>query len=375
MDIAPFETEHFFAEYEFTTPHPLSLSDCESVSIGELLELGGSSLEEFGGLRLGYTEPLGHPELREAIAAADPGLSVDQVMVLGSPIEGIDILCRAVLDPGDEVVVLTPCYDALRNAPEHIGKILEWPLRAVDGGWEMDLDHLDRLLARSPRLVMANFPHNPTGFQPRPDELREVVARVERSGALLYCDEMYRGLEFGERERLPCAATLSDRVIVLAGLSKSSGLPGLRSGWLLVSDPELRAKLENWKYYTSICPPAPSMFLAHAAFRARDELLRRNLQIVRDNLERAQGFFARHAARFDWRPPQAGSVALVGVDVPSATEWCHRLARGPGVLLLPGSCLGAGDDQVRFGFGRRSFGPALEALDRELQTGASLGGC
>ena len=91
--------------------------------------------------------------------------------------------------------------------------------------------------------------------------------------------------------------------------------------------------------------------------------------IIAANLAEAEEFFARHADRFEWRPPQAGSVALVGLNVPSATTYCHALARVAGVLLLPGPCLGADDHSVRFGFGRKGFKGALTAYERFLGGG------
>ena len=82
MQIANFATEHFFARYEFTTPHLLGSSDCESVTVAELLALAGVTWEEFGRLGLGYTESLGHPELRQQIAASYATVTPDDVIML-----------------------------------------------------------------------------------------------------------------------------------------------------------------------------------------------------------------------------------------------------------------------------------------------------
>ena len=79
MKIAPFATEHFFAQYEFSTPHQLCNSDCETVSVAELLDMAEMSFEDFGQLSLGYTESLGNPRLREAIAATYEGVDRDDV--------------------------------------------------------------------------------------------------------------------------------------------------------------------------------------------------------------------------------------------------------------------------------------------------------
>jgi aspartate/methionine/tyrosine aminotransferase len=128
----------------------------------------------------------------------------------------------------------------------------------------------------------------------------------------------------------------------------------------------VRQQLINWKFYTTICPPAPSEFLAMAALQAHDKLIARNRTIINDNLQIAEPFFARWPDLFDWKRPFAGSVALVGLNVPSATEYCHTLAKEAGILLLPSSCLGYGDQHIRMGFGRLNFKEGLVAFEKNL---------
>jgi aspartate/methionine/tyrosine aminotransferase len=120
MKIAPFATEHFFAQYEFTTPYPLCNSDCETVTINELLKMADVSMEQFGRLSLGYTESLGHPQLREKIAETYANVNTEDIVMLASPIEGIYLVAQAALNPGDEVIVLSPAYDALINLFLHV---------------------------------------------------------------------------------------------------------------------------------------------------------------------------------------------------------------------------------------------------------------
>ena len=370
MKIAPFSTENFFARYEFTTPHLLCASDCETLTTGELLRLAGLDAADLLGQRLAYTDSQGDPALRAAIAALYDRVSADEVVVLGAPEEGIYLTMRTLLEPGDHVVVLTPAYDSLRNLAAHVsGNVTPWPIRAVAGGWALDPAELERLMRPETRLVVVNFPHNPTGHLPTAAEFAALLDIVRARGVWLLCDEMYRGLERDLTDRLPSAADLYERAIVLAGLSKTHGLPGLRAGWLLVRDPAVRAALINWKHYTTICPSAPTERLATAALLAHAPLVERSRAQIAANLGLAEAFFARHAARFDWRPPRAGSVALVGLDAPSATAYCHALARDAGVLLLPGPFLGADDHSVRFGFGRAGFGAALEQYEGYLVGG------
>ena len=368
MHIAPFATEQYFALYEFSTPHMLSSSDCETMAVSELLALAGMTLDELGELRLGYTESQGHPELRAAVAAGYDQVSPEQVVVLTSPVEGIYLVMRTLLEPGDEVVVLTPAYDALKNMAEHVtGRVRTWELTPAADGWQLDFEALERMVGDQTKLIVVNFPHNPTGYLPTRAEFQALIDLCARHGTWLFNDEMYRGLEFGPTAALPSAADLYERAVVLSGLSKTHGLPGLRAGWLLIRDEPTRQALLNWKYYTTICPAGPTEHLALAALAAGAPIVARNKARIRENIALAEPFFQRWPDLFTWRPPQAGSIAFVGLDVPSATDYCHDLARTAGVLLLPGACMGYEDRYVRFGFGRSSFSTALGHYEAYLE--------
>ncbi len=370
MKIAPFDIEQYFARHEFNIPYLLCASDCETISVAELLEMSGRSEADIGALKLGYTESQGDPALRAAIANTYSGVSAEDIVVLGSPEEGIYLAMRTLLEPGDHVVVLTPAYDSLLNLALHVsGNVSRWELKPGDDGWEIDLDELDTLVSSRTKLVVVNFPHNPTGFLPDHNQLRTIAEIAQRNGAWIFCDEMYRGLELNGLDSLPSMVDLAERSLALAGLSKVHGLPGLRSGWLVVHDESLRAEILNWKFYTSICPPAPTEFLALAALQAQEQLINRNRGLIERNVTVADEFFGRWPDLFTWRPPQAGSVALVGLHQPSAEVYCHRLAREAGVLLLPSSCFGYGDGHVRMGFGRENFGRGLAQYKKFLQAG------
>ncbi|MCA9873838.1 MAG: aminotransferase class I/II-fold pyridoxal phosphate-dependent enzyme [Anaerolineales bacterium] len=368
MQIAPFTIEQFFAVYEFTTPYLLCSSDCESMTVGELLEMAERPSTSLSDLHLGYTETQGSPALRAQVAALYPALTPDDVVVLTAPEEGIFLALHTVLEPGDHVVVLTPAYDSLLNLAEHVsGNVSRWEVEAGNGRWQLNLQRLETLVTDQTKLLIVNFPHNPTGLLPTLSEFQAIIDIARRHNAWLFCDEMYRGLEASDDETLPSAATLYERAIVLSGLSKVHGLPGLRAGWLLIRDADLRGRLINWKHYTTICPPAPSEFLAQAALDAQDKLVARSRAIIAANLQTAEAFFSRWPEMFDWRPPQAGSVALVGLNVPSATDYCHKLAAESGILLLPSICLGYGDRHVRLGLGRRNFAANLERFETYLE--------
>jgi aspartate/methionine/tyrosine aminotransferase len=395
MKIKSFQTERFFARHEFSAPHLLCASDCESLTVDELLRLAGAPADALGTLRLGYTESQGSPQLRRQIAGMYAHLGADQIVGLGAPEEGIFCAMHALLERDDEVVVLAPCYDSLLNVVEYLGcRIARWWLTEAPeppdgpGGWRLDFRALARLVTLRTKLVIVNFPHNPTGYLPTAEEWEALIRMVRRAGAWLFSDEMYRGLEYEPEARLVPACDLYEKAITLCGLSKTYGLPGLRTGWLALQDAALRDRILGWKDYTSICASAPSEALALVALQAGEALADRSRAIVLENLALADRFFARYRDQFRWNRPHAGSVALVGLRAEpgarverspgaeriSATAFCQRLLEEQGVLLLPATGLGAGDGHVRFGLGRRSFPLALDQLDQYLTRQQALPG-
>lgn len=344
------------------------------MGVGELLALAEVDPHELLALPLGYTESAGNPVLRALVAARHERVSAEQVLVLGTPIEGIYLTGRVLLEPGDEVVVLSPAYDALYNLFAHIvgvEHVRQWWMRPTAVGtpssWQLDWEALPDLLTPQTKLIVVNFPHNPTGFLPTPEELAQLVAICAQQGIWLFCDEMYFGLVHNGTQAIPSAADMGyERVVVLSGLSKTHGLPGLRTGWLIVRDEATRADFLNWKFYTSICPPAPSEFLAQAALKAETQLRQRNLALIHANLAHVAPFFARWPSLFTWRPPQAGSTALVGFDVPSVAAFAHQMVQAAGVLIQPATTLGYDDSHFRLGLGRRALPEALAQFEAYL---------
>ena len=373
MKIDAFLTEQFFTEYEFSSPYLLAASDCETMSIGDLLAMSGSSLAQLGEIQLGYTESQGNPQLRKQISEMYLEASPDDIVVLTSPVEGIYLAMQTLLEKEDEVVALRPAYDALTNVAQHLcHQVLPWNLVPGTESWTLNFEELDSLVNEKTKLIIVNFPHNPTGYLPSPEEFERLVAFVRDRGIWLFCDEIYRGLEWGHT--IPSAADLYEKSIVLCGLSKTYGLPGLRAGWVVIRDETIRTELINWKHYTTICPASPTEFLASQAIRVRAALAERSKSIIEANLELCETFFEKHHQLFTWRRPQAGSVAFVEMNQnqlvdSSAEAFCHNLARDKGIVLLPGTCLGYEDRFVRMGLGRSGFQAALNALDQCLDQG------
>jgi aspartate/methionine/tyrosine aminotransferase len=151
-------------------------------------------------------------------------------------------------------------------------------------------------------------------------------------------------------------------------VSKSYGLPGLRLAWLASHDKEFLQRIISLKHYTTICASAPSEFLTAVAFRHRQKFMDRNLQIVLRNLPLLTAFFARHSDIFEWTPPNAGTIGFARFKPQQDVhEWCEKLVRDAGVLLLPGTVYDE-PRHIRFGYGRKNMPESLAQFEAYLKS-------
>ncbi len=367
MQLLPFKLERYFAQYEFEVEYVLCASDCESVSIQDLLDFEPDAADRFQRHWLGYTESMGSPSLRGEICRLYRDIRPDQVLVHAGAEEAIFLFMHAVLRAGDHVVVHWPCYQSLAGVARGIGcQISMWKAREEDG-WALDLAELQRNIRPHTKAIIINTPHNPTGYLMTPDLFKEINRIARENGSILFSDEVYRESEYRVEDRLPAACDLGEHTVSLGVMSKTYGLPGLRIGWIATRNKEIYEKITALKDYTTICNSAPSEFLAELALRHRHKLVERNLKIITDNLDILDRFFERHAAFFAWQRPQAGSIGFPRLLGRQVEEFCEDLVNSSGVLLLPGTLYEDDGNHFRIGFGRRNMPEAVDRLDRHLK--------
>jgi aspartate/methionine/tyrosine aminotransferase len=365
MRPAPFLLERYFDGREFSAPYVLSGSDCETLTVGDLLALVPGAAGQLSALPLGYTECAGAPALRAAVAGLYGDLEPDGVVVHAGAQEAVFTLVNATLEPGDHAIVQWPCYQSLLELPRAAGATVS-PWRADPESWAPDPDELPALLRPRTRLLVVNSPHNPTGYHFDRAAFDAVVAFARRHGLILLSDEVYRGLEYDPADRLPAACDVYERGVSLGVMSKAYGLAGLRIGWLASRDAALLARAIEIKDYTTICSSAPSELLATAALATGQTILERNRSIVRGNLALLRAFMDRHADRLRWAPPRAGSVAFPSLRDAEPDRFCADVLARAGVLLLPGTVFDPDSREVRVGFGRRNLPQALAKFEEAL---------
>ena len=365
MRIPDFMLERYFARWEFSAPYLLCSSDVEGWRLADLLALADAEgRSRWEALTLGYTESAGLPALREAIAGLYTGVSPGDILTFGGAQEALFVLLNVLLGAGDHALVTWPGYQSLHEVARATGAdVTLLPLRAEDG-WQLDLAALTRALRPNTRVVVVNFPHNPTGALPARATFEALGQLCEARGIFLLSDEVYRLLEYAPEQRLPAAVEQGPHGVSLGVMSKAFGLAGLRVGWLALKDAALRERCAAFKDYTTLCNAAPSEVLALIALRAKEQVLARSRTLLAQNLALLDTFFARHAERFGWVRPCAGSVAFPRLLQGSADTFCEQLVQQEGVLLLPGSVYDFPGEHFRLGFGRSSMPEALARLER-----------
>lgn len=365
LPIQPFKLERYFAKYEFSTRYLLSSSDCESVTQTELVSMADpASRELWENLWLGYTESPGHPELRAEIARTYQHVPAENIVV-AAPEELILIAMHSLLRAGDHVVCVAPAYQSLYEVARSIGCEVELLyLQAGENGWRLDVEAVQRSLKPNTRLLVLNFPHNPTGHLITLAEQAALVEMARAHGLYVFSDEMYRGLELNPNARLPAWADVYERAVSLSGLSKAHGLPGLRVGWLATQAAELPGRWLALKDYTTICNSAPSEVLGLIALRAAEKLVARNLGIVRANVVAVETLLARYPQQIRWIAPLGGSIAFVQWLAPAPLEkFCERALRERGVMIVPGEVFDYAGPYFRVGLGRKNLPEVLQAVE------------
>jgi aspartate/methionine/tyrosine aminotransferase len=309
--------------------------------------------EALGRIPLGYTEALGRPALRRAIAAHyrtsyDLAVDPEQVIVTVGASGAFVLTFLAAFDPGDRVVVPEPAFPAYKNILQALGLEVVRLGLGPETGFTPTVDLLQSIAPPVHGLVIAS-PANPTGTMLAPAELDALARHCRAHGIRLISDEIYHGITYGA----PAESVLAfdTDAVVINGFSKYFCMTGWRLGWL-VAPPDLVRPIELLAQSLFISAPALAQEAALKAFACRAELEQR-IAGYRHNRE---ALLARlPAAGLDRLAPVDGAFYLyadVGHLTADSAIWCAELLAATGVALTPGADFdsGAGHRFVRLAF-------------------------
>lgn len=368
MRLDDFRLERFFAKHEFTAKYLLSASDCESITLDEILSsISKEELEEWKKLRIGYTESQGSEELRYEISKFYNSFSIENIIV-ASPGELNFALMNVLLNEKDHVICMRPAYQSLYEVSKSIDCELSfWNFN--ENSWTFEIQALKKLVKTNTKLIILNLPHNPTGSYITFTQLKEIIALAKEVDAYIFSDEMYHKLVIDDRyKELPPISTIYRKGISLCGMSKSFGMAGLRIGWLASQDVNVINKVLFFKDYLSICNGILSEKIAFLVLKDYKRFLNENLKIINSNIYVFEELCKKYNDIITFKKPISGSVALAQLNIGlSASEFSKKLIEETSIMALPSSQFDMKDEYIRIGFGRKNFSKYIHILDGFLK--------
>jgi aminotransferase len=320
--------------------------------------------------RTGYTSNLGLPRLREAITSyVARSFKVEyhapsEVIVTVGVSEAIDIALRALLDPGDEVIYHEPCYVSYSPSVTLAhGTAVAVPVRGEDG-FQLRADELEKRITPRSKVLLMNFPTNPTGGTMPREALEEIAAVCRRHDLIVLSDEIYAELTYDGAEHVSIASLpgMRDRTVLLHGLSKGWAMTGFRVGYACAPRPLIEAMMKIHQY-SILC----------AAVTAQDaavEALEHGAPAVahmRDKYELRRNFIAGALNDMGLPCPLPRGAFYVFPDIRptglTSREFSLRLLDEKKVAVVPGPAFGPSGE----GFVRCSYATSLDQIKTAME--------
>lgn len=328
------------------------------------IDPGGVDLRD---LVLCYGDHIGHEGLRELLVRDTPLHKEDVLLTMGAA-GALFIIATTLLEKDDELVVVRPNYATNIETPRAIGASIRYIDLRFEEGFALSVDRIRAALGPRTKYISVTHPHNPTGACLSEEQLRELGKLAEERGAWLLVDETYRDMVFGEQ--LPLAATFSPRIISVSSLSKTYGLPGLRTGWIICSDKTLMERFLAAKEQMHICGPVLDEELSFRFLSNRDRFFGAIRQDIFSKFEIVRDWMLKQNV-FEWVEPRGGCVCFPRIRVPVDLDMFYRvLLEKYGTYVGPGHWFEMPRHYMRVGFGwptKEQLKDGLEGMVRSVE--------
>ncbi|MBK8137881.1 MAG: aminotransferase class I/II-fold pyridoxal phosphate-dependent enzyme [Chloroflexi bacterium] len=340
-------------EPDFATPQHIAQAGANSVLAGQTA----------------YTSNSGMIELRDAIAdhtrrlysvSYDPG---SEVLVTVGVSEALWLALKAICDPGDEVLVIEPCFVANPAAVEMAGGVPVMVPTRVENGFQVTGADLEARITPRTKALLMSYPNNPTGAVLTPDRMREIAAVAEKYDLLVISDEIYERLIYGvQHVNFASLPGMRERTILLSGMSKSYAMTGWRIGYALAPAPIMEAMRKLHQYLIMSAPTMGQVAAIEALRHGEDDV-----EFMRADYDRRRrlivsGFNRLGLTCFE---PRGAFYAFPSIAATGMTDevFCERLLLEERVAVVPGSAFGASGS----GFIRASYTASTESIEIALE--------
>ena len=316
-----------------------------------------------------YTANRGMPELRREIARLQKecyGIDYDEgtdVLVTVGVSEALDLAMRALLSPGDEVLIPEPCYVSYKACATLAGGVAVPVPAKIENEFRITPADLEAHLTPRTKVLLVGYPNNPTGAVMGRDDLLAIARFAEAHDLIVISDEIYGDLTYGGEPHVCFAALpgMKERTLLLNGFSKAYAMTGWRIGYALGA-PEIIAAMTKIHQYTMLCAPITAQIAAIEALRHGKKYMHKMVA----EYDRRRGFIYDVFCKMGLKCFEPKGAFYIFPDVTatglSSEEFAEKLLMSEHVALVPGSAFGACGE----GYVRCSYATSLDQIDEAL---------
>ena len=317
-----------------------------------------------------YSPNAGLMKLREAIAAyvqRHSGVTYspkDEILVTVGGSEAIDLGFRALLNPGDEVLIPEPCFVCYEPLSRMAGGVAVPIVTRAEDGFRLTAAALRAAITPRTKMLVLPFPNNPTGGVMRREDLEEIAEVLRGTEIMVLSDEIYGELTYGEREHVSITSLpdMQARTLLVGGFSKAFAMTGWRLGYVCGPQP-LMAAIVKLHQYALMCAPTTAQYAAIEAMEHGDE----DVTVMRAEYDLRRRFIVDELNRMGLTcfEPEGAFYVFPSIRITGMTseDFCQKLLMEKHVAVVPGTAFGESGE----GFVRISYCYSLKHITEAME--------
>ena len=340
-------------EPDFKTPWSVRDAGIRSLELGRTKYTANSGLKELRGEICNYLQRRFDLHYKE-----------ENILVTVGGSEAIDLTIRAVVQPGDEVIIPEPCFVCYEPITQLTGGVPVHIATRAEDQFRLTADQLRAAITPRTKLLIFPYPNNPTGAVMSAAEMEEIAAVLRETNVLVLSDEIYSELTYGLDRHVSIASLpgMAERTIVVNGFSKSYAMTGWRLGYAAGPAPLVKVMT---KIHQSCIMSAPttSQYAAITALRQCDD----QIEMMRDEYTRRRRYVVKalNDMGLTCFEPRGAFYVFPSIQISGLTssEFCEQLLREKEVAIIPGSAFGASGE----GYARISYAYSVDHLQTAMK--------
>ena len=337
-------------EPDFKTPWSVRDAGIRSLELGRTKYTANSGLKELRGEICNYLQRRFDLHYKE-----------ENILVTVGGSEAIDLTIRAVVQPGDEVIIPEPCFVCYEPITQLTGGVPVHIATRAEDQFRLTADQLRAAITPRTKLLIFPYPNNPTGAVMSAAEMEEIAAVLRETNVLVLSDEIYSELTYGLDRHVSIASLpgMAERTIVVNGFSKSYAMTGWRLGYAAGPAPLVKVMT---KIHQSCIMSAPTTS-QYAALRQCDD----QIEMMRDEYNRRRRYVVKalNDMGLTCFEPRGAFYVFPSIQISGLTssEFCEQLLREKEVAIIPGSAFGASGE----GYARISYAYSVDHLQTAMK--------